>query len=276
MGSTLHTLRFGIVTDIHHTVDAGREDILQEESLLRHCTDLWDEEGVTFAVQLGDLISDEGDRAPASLGEVTDLLSRFGGKLVHVPGNHCLAVPLARFLEVTGMHAPYFSLTVDGIRFLFLNGMDVSVLSEPENDSDRNLLEHYRGQAPYFCGAVGTRQLEWLISELEDASARRERVVVFCHLPLLPDTTDEKHGLLWNHDAVTGILLRYGIVRACFGGHYHPGGYAMLGGIHFIVLPAFVTRDRTPGFPCGIAEIGAERLLIRSIGGDVLHDLDFA
>jgi hypothetical protein len=266
-------LRFGFITDIHHTLSEEPEAALQKAALLRQCTGNWQVTDVRFVVQLGDLISEEGPEAEPALEEVRSMLKEFPGRMIHVPGNHCLAVPFDRYMTMMGMFSPYFSFCVDGFRFLVLNGMDVSVLSEPDNAFDRHLLEYYREIAPAYCGAIGEKQLAWLTGELETSAGNNEQIVVFCHLPLLPETTDEKHGLLWNHEAVTAILLRFSNVKACFGGHYHPGGYACRSGIHFIVLPAFAACSLNPGSCCGTIEIAHGRIRVLNLRNEERYNL---
>jgi hypothetical protein len=269
-------LKFGIITDIHYAPEESAAAVTTACSLDR-CVSLWQETGTEFVIQLGDLISREGAEAEADLLAVREMLARYPGPMVHVPGNHCLAVPAEKLFRLLAIPSPYYSFAEGGIRFIVLHCMDVSVLSEPENEDDRLMLTYYRDelQSLFYCGAVGTRQLEWLTTELDTSLRNREPVIVLCHLPLLEETTDAKHGLLWNHEAVTEIILRYTNVRACFSGHYHPGAYALRNGIHFLVIPGFITRNEPPCFPCGTVEISGGRLRINATDGRVLRDLDF-
>lgn len=271
-------LRFGIIADIHYALDRNPSAAIQAAEGIGECTAHWQEGGMDFVVQLGDLIDGESEEAERNLAAVRALLARYHGKMVHLPGNHCLAIPPDRFFPLMGIDAPYYSFELKGIRFIVLHGMDVSVLSEPDCEEDRQMLSHYRDrlQAHFYCGAIGIRQQAWLISELDAARDRAEPVIILCHFPLLEETTDPKHGLLWNHEAISAIVCRYGNVRACLSGHYHPGAYACRNGIHFVVLPAFANRTEPPsGFSCGTVEIGNNRILVQSSTGSILYDLDF-
>jgi predicted MPP superfamily phosphohydrolase len=269
-------LKFGIITDIHYAPEECAAAAATACGLDR-CISYWQEAGTAFVVQLGDLISREGPEAETDLLAVREMLARYPGKMVHVPGNHCLAVPAEKLFRLMAIPAPYYSFAEGGIRFIVLHGMAVSVLSEPDNETDRQMLNHYRDdlQALMYCGAVGTRQLEWLVSELDASMRNREPVIVLSHLPLLEETTDAKHGLLWNHEAVTEVILQYANVRACLSGHYHPGACALRNGVHFIVIPGFFTRNVPPCFPCGTVEISGGRLILNANDGRVLHDLEF-
>jgi metallophosphoesterase superfamily enzyme len=273
-----NSLRFGIITDIHYAADDTDLNAREAAQSILCCTARWQEMGTEFVVQLGDLISREGHEAETDLLEVRKMLAGYTGPMIHVPGNHCLAVPPDRLFGILGIPAPYYSFTAGTIRFIVLNSMDVSVHSEPDTDRDRRMLTHYRDevQALFYCGAVGTRQQEWLVHELDASVRDRQLVIVLSHLPLLEETTDEKHGLCWNHQEVTEILFRYSNIRACISGHYHPGAYASRNGIHFIVIPGFISRSEPPYFSCGIVEITSGRLRISAIDGTILHDLDFS
>jgi len=233
------TLRFGIVTDIHYNpeTETGNET----RAGLERCIDEWQREGAEFVIQLGDLISREGPEAEADLIAVRDMLARFPGKVYHIAGNHCLAMPPERYKAIMGLDSLYYTFATHGIRFIALDGMDVSAINEPQTEADRHLLEYYRDvvNAPFYCGAIGSQQLEWLVSELDLALKNEEPVIILSHLPLLEETTDEKHGLLWNHEEVVAILLRYPNVRAVLSGHYHSAAQAVRGGIEFVVVEAF-------------------------------------
>jgi len=263
--------RFGIITDIHYTPEeqAGRTS-----AGLDRCIERWTKEGAEFVIQLGDLISREGPEAESDLIVARDMLARFPGKVYHVAGNHCLAVPPERYKAIMDLDNLYYTFARHGTRFIFIDGMDVSAVNEPNTEADRHLLAYYRDvvKAPIYCGAIGARQLEWLVNELDLALKNEEPVIILSHLPLLEETTDEKHGRLWNHEEVVAILLRYPNVRTCFSGHYHPGAYAIREGIHFIVLPAFANCSEQPC--CFTAGIDGNNLRISDSRGTLLHDLE--
>ncbi|TNJ38983.1 metallophosphoesterase, partial [Chlorobaculum thiosulfatiphilum] len=232
-------LRFGIVTDIHYNPETETGE--QTKAGLERCIEKWTREGAEFVIQLGDLISRQGPETEKDLIAVRDMLARFPGKVYHVAGNHCLAVPPKRYREIMGLDSLYYTFASHGTRFIVLDGMEVSAINEPQTEADRHLLEYYRDvvNAPFYCGAIGSQQLEWLVSELDLALKNEEQVIILSHLPLLKETTDEKHGLLWNHEEVVAILLRYPNVRAVLSGHYHSAAQVVRGGIEFVGVAAF-------------------------------------
>jgi predicted MPP superfamily phosphohydrolase len=273
---TNRNLRFGIVTDIHCNPGSGSGN--QTEAGLERCIERWTQEGAEFVIQLGDLISREGPEAEKDLIAVRDMLARFPGKVHNVAGNHCLAVSPRRYREIMGLDSLYYTFAQRGTRFIVLDGMDVSVVNEPQTEADPHLLEYYRNvkQAHFYCGAIGTRQLTWLVRELDLALKNEEPVIILSHLPLLEETSDEIHGLLWNHQEVTDILCRYPNIRACLSGHYHSAAFAERWGIAFIVLPAFRNGDQRDEQCCLAAELSGHNIMISLTTGTTLFDLDQA
>ena len=240
MSETKHdTLRFGIVTDIHYNPETETGN--KAEAGLERCVETWTSEGVEFVIQLGDLISREGPEAEADLIAVRDMLARFPGPVHHVAGNHCLAVPPERFKAIMGLDSLYYTFASYGIRFIVLD--------------------------------IGARQLKWFVNELDLALNNEEPVIILSHLPLLEESTDEKHGLLWNHEEVVEMLSRYPNVRAVLSGHYHSAAQVVRNGTQFLVLPAFRDCDDVTDECCFIAEFSDNRLAIHRVsGGTLLND----
>jgi manganese-dependent ADP-ribose/CDP-alcohol diphosphatase len=261
-------MRFGIITDIHFTP-------ADDEYALRRSILGWQESGAVFVVQLGDLIAGNPAEAPAELKQATSVLESYNGTIRHVIGNHCLAVPEEELLRSLGMERAYYTFTEGKYRFIVLHGMDVSVLSRPETPENLAMLEWFRKnpKCHEYCGAVGKTQKNWLKGELEKAEQAAEKVIILCHFPLLPETTDLKHGLLWNHSEISGIILSSTAVKACLSGHYHHGAHTVANGIHFIVLPAFVNRGGETGFSSGTVELDNSKIVLRDQENRTLHEL---
>ncbi len=279
MSSTLntYTLKFGIITDIHFsTTSEPAAAITTAADLLgwlEHCK----KQNVDFLFQLGDLIKGSEEHSQEELRQATSILKEFPGTIHHVIGNHCLALTKKTLLNALGLPAPYYSFTAKGFHFIVLDGMDVSIHNEPETAEERQTLEYFlaRPEKHDYCGAVGVRQKVWLKKELDTAERAGEKVIVICHFPLLPETTDPKHGLLWNHQEIVDILASSNAVTACISGHYHYGGYALKNKIHFVVLPAFVTRHEHPCFTHGIVELESDGIVIRNQQNTVVSNLSF-
>lgn len=270
-------IRFGIITDIHFSSDSRSAAAQATAADLRTCMDCWQRNKIDFLLQLGDLIKGSDTHNHQELRQICSMLNAYPGTIYHVIGNHCLSIPRQELMAALGMQTPFYACTIKGFRFIVLDGMDVSVLRRPETDEDRHTIAFFRSHPELhdYCGAVGIRQKAWLQDELGAAERAAEKVIVICHFPLLPETTDNKHGLLWNHKEIVELLASSPAVKACLSGHYHYGGYALHLGIHFVVLPAFVNRTEHPHFTCGTIALQHERMVLRNQIDNIIYDLPF-
>ena len=270
-----HLVRFGIITDIHFSSESESAAAQVTAAELRACMNCWQRNDVDFLLQLGDLIKGSETHKQEELRQVRSILKPFSGAIRHVIGNHCLALPRQELMVALGLQRAFYSFTRQTFRFIVLDGMDVSALRMPETPQDRQTLATFlaRPELHDYCGAVGIEQKAWLQKELAVAELSDEKVIIICHFPLLPETTDQKHGLLWNHREISELLASSPTVKACLSGHYHYGGYALWSGIHFVVLPAFVNRSAHPRFTCGTVELQNERMVIQNQLDETLYDL---
>ncbi len=270
-------VRFGIITDIHFSSDSEPAAAQANAAELRAALDCWKHNDVDFLLQLGDLIKGSDTYKNEELRQISAILKQFQGSIRHVIGNHCLALPRRELMAALGLQTPFYTFTAKEFRFIVLDGMDLSVHRKPETEDERRILARVHAQPELhdYCGAVGTRQKAWLRDELEQAENSGEKVIIICHFPLLPETTDQKHGLLWNHHEIAELVSSSPAVMACLSGHYHYGGYALQSDIHFVVLPAFVNRSEHPRFTCGTVEMQRERMIIRNQLNELLYDLPF-
>ncbi|NTW68676.1 MAG: metallophosphoesterase [Chlorobiaceae bacterium] len=268
-------VRFGVVTDIHYDSKSNPG----EAAKLREWIENSRKYGVDFLLQLGDIIRGSDEESEEELRQVLDIIQEFPGTIRHVIGNHCLAQPGDKLLFALGMSKPFYSFSAKGFRFIVLHGMDISVLNTPDCIEDQRTLEFFQSRLeidPWlhdYCGAIGSRQIVWLKSELAAAEMAGEQAIAICHFPLFQKTTDEKHGLLWNHSEIAELLAASPAMKACISGHYHYGGYLQEHGKHFIVLPAFVNRQAHPEFSFGTVELKRERMVIRNQEGITRYDL---
>ena len=270
------TLKFGIITDIHFSTTSEPAAAIKTAADLRTWLEHCKKHNVDFLFQLGDLIKGSEEHNMEELRRASSILKEFLETIHHVIGNHCLTVTRELLLSVLGLQAPYYSFTAKGFRFIVLDGMDVSIHNEPETPEDHQTLEYFLAQPEKhnYCGAVGLRQKAWLKEELDNAKRAGEKVIVICHFPLLPETTDLKHGLLWNHQEIVDILASSTAVKACLSGHYHYGDYALKNEIHFVVLPGFINRREHPRFTCGIVSLKSDRMVIHNQKNQVVYDLE--
>jgi manganese-dependent ADP-ribose/CDP-alcohol diphosphatase len=279
-------IRFGVVTDIHFTT--GSQLNKSSKRIINYAAEelrLWIESSrnkyVDFLLQLGDLINGTEELQDEEIEQVTAILHEYPGTIHHVIGNHCLALPQKKLLQALQLKAPYYSFSIKGFRFIVLDGMDVSVLHKTETPEDTKTLKFYHAQFDDdpslhdYCGAIGYHQKNWLKKELHTAKRAGEMVIALCHFPLLPQTTDQNHGLLWNHREIVALLSSSTELKVCISGHYHHGGYLLHNDIHFVVLPAFVNRQEHPEFSWGRIELHSDKMVIRNQENKTIYDLSF-
>ncbi len=270
-------LRIGVISDIHSKLDNDPAAAAITAADLRAGMAFWQHNNVDIVLQLGDLITGDEQHKQHELQQIVAILQEFPGTFQHVLGNHCLALPRQALMAALGLSEPYYTFTKSGFRFIILDGMDVSTLRTPEQPEDREALARFLATPELYnyCGAIGIQQKNWLQGELTKAEHRNEQVIMLCHFPLLPETTDKKYSLLWNHREIVEMLSLSKAVKACISGHYHYGGYAQHNSIHFVVLPAFVNRHLHPAFHYGIIELHPNRLVLRNHQNNIVHNLFF-
>jgi manganese-dependent ADP-ribose/CDP-alcohol diphosphatase len=263
-GATLATAQpqfsFAVLTDIQYGDQAmvGKRDYRASMGKLREAVSALNGERLEFAIQLGDLIDSKG----ADLQPILDVYNQLHTRRYSVIGNHDLAAGRETIERLLAPSAHY-RFTVSGWRFLVVDGMDVSV----RTGEGMRMLEALRkagsANAQDWNGAMGKEQLEWLRTELDDAGQRHERVIVFCHFPLLAAASTSAH-LLWNHAQVVDVLENHPAVVAWFNGHDHAGGYAEQHGIHYVTFPGMVESGKQNSYT--VVRVYADRLEVIGSG----------
>ena len=220
-----------------------------------------------FAIQLGDLV----DAGRYSLSRILPIYRGLAMPQHHVLGNHDFCIPRARLLEQLGMQHAWYDLTLSGWRFAILDGMDISLPGRAEGTPEHTaaqamLAELQARQAPNahdWNGDIGEAQLGWLRGVLDEAARRRERAIVFCHFPVLAESSTPQH-LLWNAGEIVRILEAAPAAAAYMCGHDHNGGYAERGGIHYVTFPGMVESGVRNSYT--IVEVYTDRLELRGFG----------
>jgi hypothetical protein len=229
---------FGVLTDIQYgdQESKGKRDYRSSLGKLREAVAALNAEPLAFAIQLGDLIDSRGE----DLTPILEVFDRLKAPRYHVLGNHDFSAGRDGLVPRLTRSAWYrFDGFAEGWRFLVTDGMDVSA----HDPAGVKMLDSLRAagarNAQDWNGAIGSRQMSWLGRQLEDADAAHERVIVFCHFPLIAESSTPAH-LLWNHDEVVALLEKHPSVAAWFNGHDHAGGYAERDGIHYVTFPGMV------------------------------------
>jgi 3',5'-cyclic AMP phosphodiesterase CpdA len=112
---------------------------------------------------------------------------------------------------------------------------------------------------------MSDRQIEWLRGELVKAKAAGERVICFCHQPLLKEASPRTHTLA-NPAPVLKALdeAGAGVVEAWICGHDHTGGYAFRNGVHHLTLPGMVETQNSTSY--ALIRLLADRIVVEGVG----------
>jgi len=276
------SLSFAVLTDIQYgdQPTAGKRDYRASLGKLQQAVAALNaRQDLAFAIQLGDLI----DSRAADLDPILAEYNRLSVPHRHVLGNHDFSAPRATLLQRLEMPAAWYDFTAPGYRFLVLDGMDLSVnrnsraQGAAQSDLALAMFDSLRTakavNANDWNGAVSQTQLDWLRQRLKLAAVNRERVIAFCHFPVLREASTPAH-LLWNHEAVRRILDSEPAVIAWFNGHDHSGGYAAAGGIHHVTFPGMVESGAQNSY--SLVRLDAARINIEGTGTATSRSLPIA
>ena len=263
-------LRFAVVADVQYADNPaqGKREYRESRAKLAAAVDEINRQNVDFVIQLGDLI----DEGVESLAAILPVYRGFQAKKYHVLGNHDFGAGRAALLERLGMRGAYYDFSLNGWRFVVLDGMDVSVeggwpARSPNLLAGERMLASLKARstpnALPWNGGIGEEQKRWLRETLRAAERAGERLIVFCHFPILTASSTPVH-LLWNHDELLGILSSSRAVAAFMNGHDHQGGYAKEGGIHFVTFQGVVESGADNAY--AVVEVFPDRLEIRGHG----------
>lgn len=262
-------VRFGVVTDSHSADTPARIGRRYRDSLakMRQAVDAFNDAGVDFAIELGDL-KDMGpaeekiagksvsrpkaklrDEALRFLDAIESEFARFKGPRYHVLGNHdmdCLSKE--DFLAHTENHGAakgktFYAFMQGGVTFIVLDGC-----FNPD-------------KSPYRCGNFDWRkafladeELTWLDGELASAPGP---AVVFCHQLL--DGFSGPRGLhIGNWKRAVAVMEKRGNVLASIQGHHHPGHYNFRNGIYYWTMKGMINGKYPEHNSYAIVEISPD------------------
>ncbi len=260
---------FGIVADIQYAdaETASGRNYLGSLDKLQKCMDEFNRHNLSFVATLGDMI----DRDYKSYDKPLAILEKSKAPVYNVIGNHDFAVEdklKAKVKHRLDNKRGYFSFKEGDFTFIFLDGTDVSSLAY-KKDSPKyeegiikynKLKEKGRNNAFTWNGGIGDKQLNWLDKQLSKADRMNNKVVIFCHWPLLPEGYTE----LWNNREVLQLLDCHNCVVAWIAGHRHEGSYEEKGGIHHLTIKSIVEAKSETS--CGIIEVYRDKLLLNGYG----------
>lgn len=243
-------VRFGVIADPQYAdaepwLDADR---FYRNSIakLRDAIHRLNGEDLAFVVTLGDLI----DRDWESFAPVLEVYRDLRHESLLLPGNHDFAVApqyLGEIHQRLGMPAPWHDFLRGGIRFVVVDGSEISLFSAPKGDPRRIRAEQTLREleasgainAKPWNGAMSEEQHLWLEAVLERAKTAVERVVVMGHYPLYPENPLNQ----WDCRRLVELFQRSGNVIAYLNGHNHEGNLGRYGGTWYVNFKGMVDTE---------------------------------
>jgi manganese-dependent ADP-ribose/CDP-alcohol diphosphatase len=268
---------FGIIADVQYADydPVGTRFYRSSLKKLREAVASFRNDSADFIINLGDLI----DKDYRSYKPVLDIIDSSRVKTYHVSGNHDYSVD-PRYKRQLPVLQPsqkgYYSFVYNKFRFIFLNGNEISTyisankakinraneyLTRLKNEGETNALD--------WNGGISSEQLEWLDNQINEASVNNEKILLFCHFPVIPENV---HNLL-NYKDVLQILEKHQNIIAWFNGHNHEGNYGNFNMIHFITFKGMVETDSTNSF--ALVEVYKNKIWIRGNGREKSQILAF-
>jgi 3',5'-cyclic AMP phosphodiesterase CpdA len=259
---------FGVITDVQYCdcEPAGTRYYKSSLSKLREAMASFKTDSMAFVVDLGDLI----DRDFASYKPVMNILDSSGLKVWHVTGNHDYQVDQKykkRIPQLEGNKNGYYSFNHDTFRFIVLNGNDISTYGNGNKkavEEAQQLIQKLKSDGETngidWNGGLGAKQMAWFKSQLDEAAAKSEKVIILCHFPAWPVN---QHNLL-NYNEVLTLLEKYNNIIVWFNGHNHAGNYGNFNLIHFVTLRGMVETEANTSY--AEVEIYSNKLWIRGSG----------
>ncbi|MDX1364215.1 metallophosphoesterase [Arenibacter latericius] len=254
----------GVIADCQYCNEQGTgiRKYAKSEQKLEECVTHFNTMDLAYTIHLGDFI----DKDWESFNVVTPIYNRLNMPKYHVLGNHDYSVEDDEKAEVykkMDMPSPYYDFKVEDWRFIVLDGNDISLHAYPEDsEAHLNAANYYvenHADSPFWNGAIGPTQMQWLRDVLDKSLNNKEKVVLYCHFPVYPENIHN----LWNADEVIETLESYPNVKAYINGHNHEGNYGEKNGIHYITMKGMVDTEENS---YGVVKVSPELLEIIGYG----------
>ncbi len=243
-------LRIGLVTDLHHAdkPSAGTRHYRETLGKLSEAAMQFEKDGVTFIVELGDLIdaADSVETEQRYLKTINSEFANISRDRHYVLGNHCVdTLTKAEFLDGVEQKQSYYSFDRGDFHFVVL---DACFRSDG--------APYGRKNSKWNDANIPAAELEWLRADLKLTS---KQTMVFAHQRL--DVSND-HGVK-NCPDIRNTFEQSGKVLAVFQGHSHQNDLKDIGGIHYCTLVAMIEGSgaENNGYSVmDIAQDGAIRL----------------
>ncbi len=262
-------LKIGLVADPQYANKPTTGKRFYRGSLwkLKEAIDTFNYYNVDFVQNLGDII----DTVWESYGSIIPVYKNLNPNIenYHLLGNHDFAIDsshLTNLLKTLSMPDYYYSFVKKGWRFIVLDATDYSYFSNSLHNHDINQVDSYientknKSNNHRWNSAIGIKQQNWLKKELDRAELLEQKVIIFSHMPLRPQS--DIHNL-WNDYEIIDIIETSSNVVAFINGHNHAGGYVFKNGIHYITIFGMVDTGISS---YGILEIFKDSLVLKGYG----------
>ena len=259
---------FGLIADVQYCDcdPAGNRYYRSSLTKLEEAVISFRIDSPAFVVNLGDII----EKDFASYKAVYNILDTAGFKIYHTTGNHDYSVEprlKKRIPPLQSNKEGYYSFNYDNYRFIILNGNELSTYAtnnksviKDANDYIMKLKNEEEINGLDWNGGMSSKQLLWLVNQLNAASKNNEKVFIMCHFPVYPVN---EHNLL-NYSDVLTILEGNNNIIAWFSGHNHAGNYGNFNKIHFITMRGMVDTENANSF--ALIEVYKNKIWIKGSG----------
>lgn len=270
-------LRFGVVADPQYAPVPPAMNRYYANSLwkLSEAVEVFNAEAdLHFVVTLGDII----DRHWESYGHILPIYDRLRHPKVFVLGNHDFEVGpdyLASVPRALGLERRYYDFAAGGIRFIVIDGNDVSLFAHPKGSPSHRLAvetlqamkERGEPNAKEWNGGLGEEQYAWLEQTMDRAEAAGEKIIVMGHYPVYPKTWLS----MWEAERFVKLVTARRSFLAYLCGHDHAGNYGISAGRHFVNFKGMV--DTATDTPYAIVSLYPERIEIKGFGTEPSRSL---
>lgn len=259
---------FGVIADIQYADKGNSTTRFYRKSLskLDTCVANLNKEKIAFTVVFGDLV----DEGPKDLSPIIKKLDDLNGKYKNVLGNHDYVGVSNKeeLFKMFNMPAPYYSFKKNKWSFIVLNTNEVSKYGANENSTAYKeweiladtLKKSGRKNVEPWNGGISKQQMSWLENELKKAKKDGNKVMIYSHHPLFPETGYEA---LNNREILT-VIDKYSNVKFIMAGHHHKGGFAMYKKIPVITLEGMVETEKENAY--GVVDVYKDKIVIKGKG----------
>ncbi len=261
-------IRFGLIADIQYADCDAAGSRFYRNSLqkLADCVDSLNLQKVAFTINLGDVI----DRNFTGIDSVLIRLNRLENKVFNTTGNHDYSgvTDNQTLYDKLGMVSEYYAFKRQNWVFILLNTNEVSdyaniagTAKEQELTAMRAHLRSSGGrQNASYNGGISGEQLQWFNEQLAEAEKTGNKVLVFSHHPLYP----ESGFTALNNMEILHVIGNYSCVKAIFSGHHHAGNFARFNNIPVITVEGLIETEYDNAF--GIVNIYDDKIVIKGQG----------